>query len=225
MKLVHFSDWHLREIPTWRRLPPADLYVVTGDMLPDYPVFVPDQGWRLDPNSGALQSEWIRQSGGLRQCLGSPDAPVIVCRGNHDWTDLAPLFGGEVYEIGEDASIVFEVAGLRVGGCRGVRSINGLWADELDDPTFDERVQALPTDLDLIVTHSPPWGHLDEYPVGRSLGSKALTRHLMKLSFTGKPPKAWCFGHIHESKGHKEVGETWLSNAATTFKPVYVTLD
>lgn len=36
MKVIHISDWH----GSLKRLPPADLYVVTGDMLPNFPLLV-----------------------------------------------------------------------------------------------------------------------------------------------------------------------------------------
>lgn len=45
MKICHISDWH----GSLKRLPSADLYVVTGDMLPNFPLLrIEVDKWRRD---------------------------------------------------------------------------------------------------------------------------------------------------------------------------------
>src|SRR6185369_5206106 len=96
MRIVHISDWHWR----FRSVPEADLYVCTGDMYDNYPVAVRNSWtkWKIDPQrERELQSADARvfvDRGGFRQWLGSPDAPVVCVRGNHDFADLTPLFDG-----------------------------------------------------------------------------------------------------------------------------------
>jgi Icc-related predicted phosphoesterase len=230
IKIVHFSDWHLLG-PTDRKLPEADLYVCTGDMLPNFPVLNTRGGigrtlgrWIINPdNEKQKQEEWIQKVGSISNIFGTPDAPVVVVRGNHDFTDLAPLFSGsKVYEIGNDASVAHEVIGLRIGGCRGIPYIVGFWSDELSDADFDDRVRKLPNDLDLIVTHSPPQGCLDQFPPGVSLGSRALAGHLLRSNIIGRAPRAVMFGHIHESCGKGYYGSTVVSNAATTVNVIEI---
>jgi Icc-related predicted phosphoesterase len=202
--VVHASDHH----GSLRKLPHASIYIITGDMLPDF------GGWRggIKPHefmSG--QSNWTKGKN-LRDYLENRDAPVVLVRGNHDFIDYAHAYGGEVYDI-QDPSVVFNVKGLRIGGCRGVAFIGLGWSDELFDHEFDEVVAKLPTDLDIMVTHAPPYGILDEI---KCYGSKALTYYLQKCSIVGKPPKLWCFGHTHYDCGKQYFGETLMSNAATT---------
>ncbi len=232
MKIVHISDWH----GNFHALPEADVYVVTGDMLPNFP------GVRHIPGrfgggitvrnidhdkERRLQADWIERKfnhplahKNFRQkFLASPDAPVVCVRGNHDFIDLAPLFiGGPTYEI-QDPTDVFEICGLRFGGFRGINWIAGEWADEMRDDTLERAVSSLPHDLDVVVTHSPPQGVLDRvggYPFGVRAYASWVNRCLYEEGM--KLPRLLCFGHIHEANGvivSKEQGMT-VSNAATT---------
>lgn len=203
MKIIHASDFH----GALRKLPWGDIYIITGDMLPDF------GSWRkVEPHKFmGGQSKWLKGKN-LRDYLENKDAPVILVRGNHDFINYSHAYGGEVYDIQNPAE-VFNVKGLRVGGCRGVSFIGLNWSDELFDPEFDEVVAKLPTDLDIMVTHTPPYNILDSH---RRYGSKALAYYLQKCSIVGKPPKLWCFGHIHEDNGKQYFGNTLMSNAATT---------
>jgi Icc-related predicted phosphoesterase len=54
----------------------------------------------------------------------------------------------------------------------------------------------VPQDVDILVTHSPPFGILDTSAKGRHGGSKALRE--VTLS---RKPKFHIFGHIHEGRG------------------------
>lgn len=216
-KLVHFSDWH----GAFRPLPWADIYICTGDMLKNFPsVYVDDNSIKrlIDPEyEGLMQRRWMIENDSRRRFLGNQEAPVVVVKGNHDFTSLAPLFrGGPVYEIWNPTD-VFEVCGLRFGGCRGINYIIGEWADELREPEFNDVVAKIPIDLDVLVTHAPPWGILDKWAMyGDShLGSPAISRYIQKCCMEGKLPKAHCFGHIHES-ARLEFKDLYWSNAATT---------
>lgn len=54
----------------------------------------------------------------------------------------------------------------------------------------------IPKDIDLLITHGPPFGLLDSGKNGKRAGSEAL-----KLAVENIKPKYHIFGHIHESKG------------------------
>jgi Icc-related predicted phosphoesterase len=214
MKVVHFSDWHA----AFRELPEADLYVCTGDMMKDFHCYGPARDEFLMEQS---QREWADSIPSLRVSFGSPKAPVVCVRGNHDFTPLSILFrGGPVFEINEPND-VYEFGGLRFGGCRGINYIVGFWSDELREPDFNHVTGKLPLDLDVLVTHSPPWGILDQWehysPGGGHLGAEAISRYLTRAQYEGKMPKAHLFGHIHESCGlNLDTNGILFSNAATT---------
>lgn len=233
MKICHFSDWHRN----FRRLPEADLYVCTGDMLPNFPLLriQPDK-WRReivywDPYSGTpqpsgyymgrwierereenLQRQWMMQQNFRREFLPDPDAPIVCVRGNHDFVAIADLFGGDVWEVDDDPTRTTTIGGLKIGGHRGVNWIGGEWQDEMRTEQMDDLAQKLPEDLDILITHAPPYGVLDFY--GDYLGSRGLRRYINKRGYSPKDLKAHCFGHIHEGAGQKKLGDVIFSNGS-----------
>jgi Icc-related predicted phosphoesterase len=253
MRIVHCSDWHGKTMP----LPEADIYFMTGDMLPNFRphvIEVPGGGrveWqpsleligqaqppmpkgnlitlRLDhQHEERMQVAYLDYMGlgYVRRLLGSPKAPVVVCRGNHDFTSLSPMVAGDglTYAITNDPTKVLEVAGLKVGGFRGMGLHRGRWSDEFSEDEFARRVAQLPAELDVLVTHNPPCGILDRMPAKNddtnqwiSLGSPALLKYHLERKH---PLKAHLFGHIHESYGTYHANGTTYSNAAPWFNVI-----
>ena len=208
MRICHFSDFHGH----WRNLPPADLYVCTGDMLDNYGT---GEYGRIEASGEALeQTRWLNEEwaeGGLRGYLGSPDAPVVVVRGNHDFVEYGKFFGGDYFEINDDPTRTVEYFGFKIGGFRGIPYINGIWTDELGQIERQELVAKLPKDLDIIVSHVPPKGILAD-----RWGCSEYTRLVHRWMHTDlQKPKLCLFGHIHEEGGMTETHEEiFFSNAS-----------
>jgi Icc-related predicted phosphoesterase len=217
MRIVHGSDWH--GFP--RHCPEADLYIFSGDMLPDYPERDSSGNpCRIDPeHSRVMQARYAKtfvEKGGMRKYLKSPDAPIVLVAGNHDWIDLAPMFAncsvaGELIN-----NELIEVAGLKITGHRGVPPIDGCWNHETSKADLKDRYRAMPL-ADVVVIHYPPAGILDSvggpgahsgYP---AYGLEGLGDFLI---YRGDKILA-CYGHIHESGGHVvKHGNVTFSNAA-----------
>lgn len=215
MRLVHFSDWHW----SFGKLPEADLYVCTGDMLTNFPVANPAfacdyqidrrHEQRMQPKAIAL----FVAKAGFSKLLGSPAAPIVCVRGNHDFVPIAPLFTGcgPVTEI--VCNEVVTVAGLRITGHRGVPTINGSWNDETPRGDLMDRLRAMPA-ADVYVTHYPPAGVLDGVGVHYGLEGAANELVYRHSAVHG----LHCFGHVHECGGTVQVtGSFTFSNAATTY--------
>lgn len=68
----------------------------------------------------------------------------------------------------------------------------------------------IPANTDILVTHGPAWGHLDQV-MGRSyhLGCELLADRIEELK-----PKIHVCGHIHSGHGYKFDGTTHFFNAA-----------
>lgn len=177
-----------------------------------------------------LQALWIEKNvAEWSDIFGNPDAPVVMVRGNHDFVDLTDLFmlhGGELVEFSEPTDGAMMIAGLTVRGFRGIPYICGEWADELRDAEMQKRVDALPDDFDLLVTHAPPSGILDSFDDGIDfetkrprmihIGSRPLASKLNRLMMQGKR-FIHCFGHNHDDGGIvQDRGGVVFSNAATT---------
>lgn len=73
------------------------------------------------------------------------------------------------------------------------------------------KFSSIPHDVDILITHSPPWTILDRTIKGEQVGST----YLMGALFYCFRPKLWVFGHVHESYG-KEIfkGSTICVNAS-----------
>lgn len=211
--VCHISDWHGH----WRKVPEADIYICTGDMLPNYPHPVGLWGQIIRELEVEGQTKWMqeqKEAGGLRRFLGNPDAPVAVVRGNHDFIDLGPWFGGEYFEVDHDASRVVEYCGLRIGGFRGIPIIAGEWSDEMCQIQRAALMGDIPRDLDIIISHAPPKKIL--------AGPYGCTEYAWLMEkWQLHRPELCCFGHVHEDGGRTvKIKGTIFSNAATKFNVV-----
>jgi Icc-related predicted phosphoesterase len=255
-RVVHFSDWH----GEWQKLPEADVYVCTGDMLPNFPdirfrgerscrdVWVsPDpcsagklsSSFELDgelfryslerrvdhAKEARLQTEWARLNQ-ITPFLGSPQAPIVCVRGNHDFVPLSLLFEGcwvHEFGVGEDESEMFDAAGLCFTGARGIPYIIGEWADELSDSDMRLRMAKVPLSVDVLVTHAPPQGVMDLYG-NMHIGCPHISSWIQRQAYAISGPnpngypllRAHLFGHNHRP-GVETVSGTVFSNAATAF--------
>jgi len=240
VRIVHFSDWHGQ----LNDLPEADVYVCTGDMLDNYPVMKrPNyrEGWDGTSNFGVfgggyrreispkreehLQAEWFKKKFTKRGRPGfrhyfpesCKDNPVVVVRGNHDFIDLGPMFGGTHFDVSDDSTRSIEYCGLKFGGFRGVNWFTREWWGERDPERIGMDIEMLPDDLDVVVSHQPPHG-IQDLGYGEHIGSHHYTRWINQRLYddTKKMPKLFCFGHAHSGYGKLETDEGAIfSNAAT----------
>lgn len=82
-----------------------------------------------------------------------------------------------------------------------------VWKTEDLEELYDQ----IPDDTDVLITHCPPYQVLDYSPMCGHVGSDELWRRVQKL--LGKI-KFHSFGHIHYSRGIKEILGTKFINAA-----------
>ena len=215
-KVAHASDWH----GEWRQLPVADLYVFTGDMLRNFPSIAWDGSHPrrvIDHDKESkMQTRWLleeERKGGLRRWLGNPSAPVITVRGNHDFADIGPFFGGDFWEVDLDPSRTHEWRGLKVGGCRGINFLCGEWADEIQVEAWGDHASQIPADLDILVTHAPPY-MVQDYE-GDHYGVRALRGYVDRRVYSDDGrPLVHMFGHVHAARGTRIEGNITFSNAA-----------
>ena len=206
--IVHFSDFH--GLP--RPLPWADMYISTGDHLPNTKAVL----WQLPDLEKQNQDEYIKNNHHKWAAMfGNPDAPIVMVRGNHSFTDEAGLFQahkGPVHEFKDPDMIT--VLGIKLGGFRGVPPINNMWADEMSENEIDFRISQL-YNLDILITHGPPAGVMDN-----GYGSKAIAEYIRRQY---NPKFTHCFGHVHEANGMRPKNGVNYSNAATSINKFFIT--
>ncbi|KXZ54333.1 hypothetical protein GPECTOR_5g416 [Gonium pectorale] len=116
------------------------------------------------------------------------------------------------YEAGEGLRIagaevvvdrVVEVAGLRLLASPWSPRFYGVWQLRDEAAGAAHWSALLPPDLqlDVLVTHTPPYGHGD-LTRGSHVGDKQLLAAVQALH---RPPRLWICGHIHESAGEYRV--------------------
>lgn len=172
-KLFAFSDTH----GTHRRLQvpeDADIIICAGDAVED------------DLKGGEYDDfiEWFS---------ALPAKWKLFVPGNHELSfdldqakDIIRKFDDVGITVLQDA--VEDCDGVNIGSISG----NARIADE-----------DIPNDLDILITHYPPYGILDE-----DLGSPGILNFVLKAK-----PKWHLFGHIHATEGQQyQLGSTICQN-------------
>ena len=175
MKIVAISDTHGNEI----EIPPCDLLIHAGDLT----------------MSGS-QDEVERAIGwllGLKE-KGACQAVVIV-PGNHDFflQDQSVTLHGDNVWLLRDAGCEFE--GVSIWGSPFTPAFFD-WAFMEKGNDIQKHWDLIPAGLDILITHGPPFGTLDQNPQGMHCGCPHLAEALKRIQ-----PKAHIFGHIHHSHG------------------------
>ena len=140
-----------------------------------------------------------------------PHAHRVVIAGNHDRC---------LEERPEEAEAKLEHATyLRDSGCEiaGLKIWGSPWTPMFFDWSFmlergekiAEKWAQIPDDTDVLVTHGPPHGILDEAHGATHAGCEALRERVLEIE-----PRLHIFGHIHEARGRLERGATTFINAS-----------
>lgn len=86
----------------------------------------------------------------------------------------------------------------------------GNWSFMTGESELDHMLKHVPTDVDVLITHGPPYGILDKTLFsGEHAGSKAFLEHSLRIK-----PKIHAFGHIHECYGTEQVDDILYVNAS-----------
>lgn len=134
----------------------------------------------------------------------------VYIPGNHDTAMESDLIEESLYQ---EINFLFhesiEIDGVKIFGSPYTPAFLG-WAYNSTNEELVELWKDIPNDLDILVTHGPPWGILDRCADGYRAGCKHLLYEVERAK-----PKYHVFGHIHEDGGKKEHhGETEFINAS-----------
>lgn len=197
LKIIAISDQH-GHLP---EIPPCDLLLIGGDICP---------GGGLEK-----QSFWLDTH--FRHWLDRiPAKEAVAIAGNHDKIfanapEMIP--SGLRFHYLKDSSI--EIFKLKIYGTPWQLPFWGVFNKKEEE--LDSLYQAIPYDLDILLTHGPPYGIRDGVPVQERLnedlgtllhvGSHALKKRILEIQ-----PKLVVFGHIHSAYGvTKQEGITYVN--------------
>lgn len=131
-----------------------------------------------------------------------PHRNKIFVAGNHDWlfqtnpSAARKLLDDKIIYL-QDSSI--EIENLKIYGAPWQPRFFD-WAFNLNrGREMEEKWQLIPIDTDVLITHGPPNGILDQTPQGDFAGCEELRKRVEEIR-----PKAHIFGHIHCGYGREE---------------------
>ena len=171
MKILHISDTHGKHRQL-DGLPEADIIVHTDDFTED--------------GTEEEVMDFIEWFSGL------PYPQKIFIAGNHD--DC--LYGANIEGLPDNVHYLCN-EGLTIDGIK-FYGVPMFVHDDLDG-IFPELFSRIPDDTDVLLTHQPPLGILDEQD-GINFGDHALYKRVMEIR-----PKCHLFGHLHHTKDTYEV--------------------
>jgi Icc-related predicted phosphoesterase len=169
------------------KLEGGDLLIVTGDLVA-----------RDDPFEYGHFAAWLQRQNYKKK---------ILIAGNHDnFFDKSGF--KKIQEAYQDIEVEYlcdsgtEFEGLKIHGSPWTSRFEGInpkccaftgACDGEIAPHFD----LIPQDVDILITHGPPFTIRDTTKRGHQVGSTSLmAQHITRIR-----PKLWAFSHIHEGYG------------------------
>ena len=149
-----------------------------------------------------------------------PHQHKLIIAGNHDW-----LFQTRPHLA---RSLITNAVYLQDSfvECEGLKIYGSPWQPWFMDWAFnlprgralEEKWELIPANTDVLITHGPPFGILDEAPRGENVGCEALAEAVWWVK-----PQLHVFGHIHSAYGSGERLGIKFANAAScdeAYRPV-----
>jgi Icc-related predicted phosphoesterase len=162
----------------------------------------------------------------------------IFIAGNHDYyfepklSAFPPIYP-DIEQEYKDKGVIYlmdktvEINGLKIYGTPWTPRFNN-WAFNMDRGEAINRYwKLIPNDIDILISHGPPFGIMDLTNRGIRVGCDDLLVKTEQIK-----PKIHAFGHIHYSNSFRQGEDTLFINAANLGedykyqnKPIMVELD
>lgn len=203
MRITTISDTHTKHYACEKDLPGGDLLIHSGDFM--------NSGYSYA--EAKLFFEWFDR-------IDNYDTKVFIS-GNHDrmmeinpeWGKSELVYSKSIDYLQDTALDLWDEfdAQIRIYGSPWQPEFHS-WAFNLprNSDVLKSKWDAIPHDTDILITHGPPFGHLD-IPGGQSL---RVGCELLRYRVDEIKPKIHVFGHIHGGAGYYYNGHTHFINAA-----------
>jgi predicted phosphohydrolase len=209
LKVSLISDTHTKHHLCENDLPGGDILIHAGDFM--------NSGY--DKTDATEFFDWFDK-------IDNYDAKIFIA-GNHDrWMQDEPeeaqgiLTGYKTIDYLQDEQVTLYYDGPNGDSPEdNVRIYGSPWQPEFYNWAFNlirnseemkAKWDAIPDNTDILITHGPPFGHLD-IPGGHTI---RVGCDLLRYRVDEIKPKIHVFGHIHGSWGHYYDGHTHFFNAS-----------
>lgn len=140
-----------------------------------------------------------------------PHPHKIVIAGNHDACfEQEPNFCNKVLTNAiylQDKSV--SLGGIQFYGSPWQPWLGGMAFNLKSKRALQKKWALIPSGIDVLITHTPPFGILDETAAKQHVGCFELLASIGKTK-----PKVHVFGHIHENPGKVYLGGVTFINAS-----------
>ena len=200
-RLTFISDTHTKHEKLNGFLPGGDILLCAGD--------ISSRGYKTE-----LENFFKWFDG-----IDNYDHKIFIA-GNHDFgfqdepeTIKGLLTGYKTIDYLQD-----EYLGIQDGDEPELKIWGSPWQPEFHNWAFNlprgekikEKWDLIPNDVDILITHGPPFSKLDYVPYNNiNVGCEELLLKVQQIK-----PKIHLFGHIHEGSGYVFDGNTHYINAA-----------
>ena len=141
---------------------------------------------------------------------------VIYIYGNHDLRLTKHCYNFPNVHCIQDE--LLELEGIRFYGvnmspCYNRPKLALVWTNMTARLEVERAAYAMiPENVDVLLSHCPPWQCLDRTRDGEHIGSDALREYIEQ-----KAPRLVVCGHVHESSGAEQIGRTLVINTAECY--------
>lgn len=192
MKIVCISDTHLMHLRHKVKVPHGDVLIHAGDAT-----------FRGTKEEIQAFSSWFS---------GLPHKHKIFVPGNHDLGfERAPQLASALLPGRTSVLIdsMIEINGVKFWGSPYQPEFMGWGFNCPRGEALRVHWDLIPEGIDVLITHSPPYGIGDVVPRGEHVGCEDLRDAVVRAK-----PKLHVFGHIHHSYGVYTPGVTKFVNAS-----------
>lgn len=196
MRILAISDQH-GHMP---EIPECDILIVAGDLCPDV---IRGVSARVDP---LRQVDWFNREW-LPWRERQPARFVAVTWGNHDYGGeqmrRACMVSGDHYTVvGCDETV--DALGLKIYLTPWSNTFM-KWAFMRDPETLARYYEAIPSGLDVLVSHQPPMGFGSQCRYLDPRDGQWKEEHVgsveLRAAIRDKQPRAVVCGHVHSGHG------------------------
>ncbi len=189
MKIIFISDTH--GLHSELKLPKGDVIIHGGD--------ISDYGEKEEIIDFL---DWFKKLNYSKKIFIGGNHDLYLDENPVDFLDILP---SNVINLRHNS---IEIDGVKIWGSPTTPDFNG-WAFGKRREEMKQHWEFMPKSMDILLTHSPPFGILDKSSQWKSLGCEYL-----KLKVKEIKPKYHLFGHIHASYGQVEIDGTKYINGS-----------
>jgi Icc-related predicted phosphoesterase len=167
-------------------------------------ISVPDGDILIHAGDATQEAEQFAKSRRLIEWFAAFAAPLIKSSSPEITTGCSRLIIKPLADLLDDSIVYLQDSAIQI---ENLKIYGAPWQPRFYDWAFNlnrgreiaEKWRLINADTDVLITHGPPFGILDDTPIGDLAGCEELRKKVEEIR-----PRAHVFGHIHHGYGTTE---------------------